>query len=173
MPHLFFIFLNKSPARILKKIVNIYLYHYNNNNNNIFKIIEIVQDLEYISRTRSRSQSPSPSSPASPSSFTSTIHVSPTINRNLDDVLSSVPASELAVFISKRPKILKMANDLHKLSKTSSLREFNDDNDDDVNMAAPATTYMTAPTTMPLIMSSNVYKFNFLKFYYIIIVIII
>jgi hypothetical protein len=108
-----------------------------------------------MSRTRSRSQSPSPSSPASPSSFTSAIHVSSTINRNFDDVLSSVPASELAVFVSKRPKILKMATDLHKLSKISSLREFDDD-DDDVNMAAPATTYMTAPTTVPLIMSPNV-----------------
>ena len=65
-----------------------------------------------------------------------------------------------------------MATDLHKLSKISSLREFNDDNDDDVNMAALATTYMTAPTTVPLIMSPNVYKFNFFKFYYINIVII-
>jgi hypothetical protein len=127
------------------------------------------QDLEDISRTRSRLQSPSPSSPpstpspASPSSFTSTIHVSSTINRNSDNldkyngVLSSVPASELAIFVSKRPNILKMATELNRLSRISSL-----DNDDDVNMAVPATTHMTAPTTVPLKLSPNVYKFNFL-----------
>lgn len=126
----------------------------------------MVQD-DYIpnriqSRSRlQRSQSPSLSPPVSPSSFAETIHVSSTINRNLDDILSSVPASELAVFISKRPKILKMANELHGLSKISSLREF--DYGDDVNMTAPMTTFMTAPT-MPLIISPNVYKFNFLKF---------